>query len=49
MMMRHNHKDMTGLMSPAQNGGVRRAYRVCVVRAGEYVKGTLRGGVLREC
>jgi len=36
-------------MSAAQNGSVRRRYRARVVRAGKYVKGTLRGGVLMEC
>jgi len=42
MIMRQKRKDMTGLMSPAQNGGVRRAYRARVVRAVENVKGVLR-------
>jgi hypothetical protein len=31
-MMRQNRKDMTGLMLPAQNGSVRRAYRARVAR-----------------
>ena len=35
---------MTGLMLPAQNGSVRRAYRACVVHAVTRIK-----GMLREC
>ena len=46
MMMRHNHKAQAGLMSPAQNGSVRRRYRARVVRAVKNVKGRRRG-VLR--
>jgi hypothetical protein len=46
MMMRQNRKDMTGLMSPAQNGGQRRRYRARVVRAVGTIKGMLKNGLL---
>jgi hypothetical protein len=35
MMMRHNRKDMTGLMLPAQSADVRRRYRVRRARGGD--------------
>jgi len=38
--MRHNHKDMTGLMLPAYNGAQRRD-RARVVRAAGIIKGML--------
>jgi len=40
-MMRHNRKVALGLMSAAQNGGVRRRYRARVTRAVGMIKGML--------